>query len=282
MHEHSFVEYLLPLFALCMAIVLLYFRLHFFTDSPLAIRKSSAKYWFLRSLRPMYRPYLVRNFPLYNKLNDKERILFEKRVQKFIDKKDFIPRGGIKKVTPEMKALIAGSAIQLTFGYPYIYFRHFYRILIYPDDYYSRITRNFHKGEVNLGGLIVVSWRSLKEGFSSHEDGRHLGLHEMAHALRLINIIENDEYDFYERKTMQQFDVEAKKEIAIMTSNNIGESFFRDYASSNLEEFFAVAVELFFEKPEAFKEHNSILYSLLAKILKIDPLSKSPMQLSSK
>lgn len=275
MHDHSFVDNFLPLALIIAAIATLYFRLHYFTDSPLAIRKSSAKYWFLRSLRPIYRPYLVCNFPFYNRLNDKDKILFEKRVQKFIDKKDFIPRGGIKKVTPEMKALVAGSAIQLTFGYPYIYFRHFYRILIYPDEYYSRITRKFHKGEVNLGGLIVVSWRSLKEGFSSHDDGHHLGLHEMAHALRLINIIENDEYDFYERGTMQLFDAEAKKEIDAMARNPEGEYFFRAYASSNLEEFFAVAVELFFERPKSLKRHNATLYSLLAKILKIDPIAKS-------
>jgi MtfA peptidase len=121
----------------------------------------------------------------------------------------------------------------------------------------------------------VVPWRSLKEGFSAHDDGQHLGLHEMAHALRLINIIENDEYDFYDRKTMQQFDAEAKKEIEAMTQNPEGASFFRTYASSNLEEFFAVAVELFFERPKSLKRHNATLYSLLAKTVKIDPIAKS-------
>jgi MtfA peptidase len=121
----------------------------------------------------------------------------------------------------------------------------------------------------------VVPWRSLKEGFSAHDDGQHLGLHEMAHALMLINIIENDEYDFYDRKTMQQFDAEAKKEIEAMTQNPEGASFFRTYASSNLEEFFAVAVELFFERPKSLKRHNATLYSLLAKTVKIDPIAKS-------
>lgn len=255
--------------------LVLYIRFQTLYGNPLAIRKYFSKYMYLRQLKTVYKPFLTRYFPFYNGLNDKDKRLFERRVQKFIDIKDFIPRGGIKKVTPEMKALVAGSAIQLTFGYPYIYFRHFYRILIYPDEYYSLITRKFHKGEVNLGGLIVVSWRSLKDGFSSHDDGQHLGLHEMAHALRLINIIENDEYDFYEREIMKQFDAEAKNEIDAMVHSPAGESFFRDYASSNLEEFFAAAVELFFERPKSFKRHNATLYSLLAKILKIDPIAKS-------
>ncbi|MBK7711171.1 MAG: hypothetical protein IPJ37_09645 [Bacteroidales bacterium] len=37
----------------------------------------------------------------------------------------------------------------------------------------------------------------LQEGFSNQTDGLNsLGLHEMDHALRLINIVENEEYDF--------------------------------------------------------------------------------------
>jgi len=37
-------------------------------------------------------------------------------------------------------------------------------------------------------------------------------------------------------------------------------------------EFFSVAVECFFEKPNALKEYNPKLYLLLSKILKIDPM----------
>ncbi len=273
MPDYSFLRDFAFVFALLVVFGLAYIRLHYFTDSPVAIRKSSAKYWFLRSLRPIYRPYLVRNFPFYNRLNDKDKILFEKRVQKFIDKKDFIPRGGLKKVSPEMKALISGCAIQLTFGYPYIYFRHFFRILVYPDDYYSRITRQYHKGEVNLGGLIVVSWRSLKAGFSSHTDGLHLGLHEMAHALRLINIIENDEYDFYDRRIMDAFDKEATAAIQRIKDNMPAESIYRPYAFENLEEFFAISVELFFERTERFRADFPKLYHLLSRILKVDPVA---------
>ena len=43
----------------------------------------------------------------------------------------------IARLLNEMKALIGGAAIQLTFGHPSIYFTHFKRILVYPDSYYS-------------------------------------------------------------------------------------------------------------------------------------------------
>jgi MtfA peptidase len=112
-----------------------------------------------------------------------------------------------------MKAMIAGSAIQLTFGYPDIYFVHFWRILNYPDNYYSTITRRYHKGEVNRRELIVLSWKSFREGFADPSDSRNLGYHEMAHALRLINIVANEEYDFYDQDTMNEFEDEANLEI---------------------------------------------------------------------
>lgn len=228
---------------------------------------------FHRGLEKKYKIYLLKNFPFYNALSVRQKITFEKRVQKFIDLKKFIPRGSIKDVSPEMKVMIAGSAIQLTFGYPNVYFRHFKRILIYPDNYYSTITRQYHKGEVNVRGLIVLSWKDFHAGFANPSDGINLGLHEMAHALRLINIVENDEFDFYEKKTMLQFDKEAQKEIDKIKDSILAPSTFRDYSLTNKEEFFAVAVELFFEKPRHLKEYHPVIYSLLAKILKTDPES---------
>lgn len=242
-----------------------------YIDSPF-VKKNLKKYLLPRKLKKIYLPYLRHNFPLYNALDDKNKVLFQRRVQKFIDMKQFIPRGGITEITPEMKALIAGSAIQLTIGYPYIYFKHFWRILIYPDNYYSTITKKYHKGEVNLRGIIVISWKSFKEGFRCHADGNHLGFHEMAHALRLINIVENPEYNFYDRTVMKAFDLEARNEISKIRQSNNSMSLFREYAGTNKDEFFAVAAEVFFEQPKDFKNYNPRLYLLMTMILKIDPI----------
>ncbi|MFW5707116.1 MAG: zinc-dependent peptidase [Bacteroidota bacterium] len=248
---------------------LIYYFLVYINSS--FVKMYLSRFLFMRNLQKIYQPHLIRNFPFYNALSDRNKLIFERRVQKFIDMKQFIPRG-IGEITPEMKTLIAGSAIQLTFGYSSIYFRHFWRILVYPDEYYSNITKKYHKGEVNLGGIIVISWKSFKEGFRSHADGNHLGFHEMAHALRLINIVENPEYDFYDRRIMQAFDVEATREMENIRQSNGNMSPFREYGGTNKDEFFAVAVEVFFEQPTHFRDHNPRLYTLLAMILKIDPI----------
>jgi Mlc titration factor MtfA (ptsG expression regulator) len=225
-----------------------------------------------RKLNPSSKKFLEDNFKYYQRLNNSDKVIFERRVQKFISMKEFVARGELKVVTREMKTLIAASAIQITFGLPSIYFRHFYRILIYPDAYYSNITKRYHRGEVNSTGLIVLSWKNLINGYLDDTDGRNLGLHEMAHALKIADSIQNEEeYDFMDSGTYSKFISEARLEmqkIAIAKS-----SFFRDYAATNDYEFFAVAVENFFERPKIFYEYNQKLYELLCELLNQNPLT---------
>ncbi|RPH25933.1 MAG: DgsA anti-repressor MtfA [Bacteroidales bacterium] len=227
-------------------------------------------------LNPIYQPYLYKNFPVLNQLSEDNRLLFESRVQRFINMKTFLSRGEIKQVTPEMKALIAGSAIQITMGYPEVYFSHFRTIIIYPDMYYSKLTKHYHNGEVNQLGVIVVSWKSFMEGFRDPRDGVNLGYHEMAHALKLQNIVENNDYEFFDSLIMNQFEKEAIKEMQKVKDIPAGASFFREYSATNLNEFFAVAIENYIERPTELKAYNIKLYHLLSKILNFDLLEISP------
>lgn len=239
------------------------------------LKNKIGKHFFNKKLNPAYQPYIYKYFPILNKLSDDDRLLFESRVQRFINMKTFRGRGEIKQVTPEMKALIAGSAIQITMGYPDVYFSHFRTIIIYPDKYYSRLTGKYHQGEVNQLGVIVLSWNSFMEGFRDPRDGVNLGYHEMAHALKLQDIVANNDYSFFDNNTFREFEREAKREMQIVKDNPEGRSFFREYAATNLNEFFAVSIENFIERPDELKKYNSKLYLLLTKILNFDLLELS-------
>lgn len=66
--------------------------------------------------------------------------------------------------------------------------------------------------------------------------------------------------------------MEGRYEMERIVNDEV--SFFRDYAATNDHEFFAVAVENFFERPQAFFEHHPRMYGLLATLLNQDPLAR--------
>ncbi len=234
--------------------------------------------WYLKSksepavipLNPAYRKILQKNCTYYRQLPSARKSAFERKVQRFIMLKRFVPRQ-LTHVTVEMKVLISAAAVQLTFGLPNVYLRHFRTILVYPDTYYSTISRKYHKGEVNPAwGIIVLSWRNFVEGLANPNDSINLGLHEMAHALRLENMIRNAEHGFLNEKLMSRWEILSLRELSKIRK---GENhFFRDYAGADEEEFFAIAVENFFERPVEFQEQMPDLYRVLCQILNQDPL----------
>jgi Mlc titration factor MtfA (ptsG expression regulator) len=195
---------------------------------------------------------LEEHYPFYQQLSDHNKAIFKKRVAHFKQTKKFIPRG-LEHIPSEAKTLIAASAIQLTFGLPHVSLSHFEKILVYPDDYYSSITKHYHKGEVNPRfGIIVLSLRSFLESHFSEGGSQHLGLHEMAHALRLENLLHDHSSRFFNPHYLRAFDDIAKQQC----EHPEEDPFFRAYACTNVHEFFAVAVETFLNGRKNFFNRN--------------------------
>ncbi len=173
-------------------------------------------------------------------------------------------------ITDQMEILISASAIQLTFGFDDVILSHFERVIVYPDQFFSTTSQRFHKGEVNPRfGTIVLSWRYFVEGYAINE-GVNLGLHEMAHALQLENVIMNDEFGFMDDDDIRMWQALAGQEMEKI--NNGTGHFFREYGGTNHAEFFSVAVENFFERPMEFSEYNETLYRTMCRLLQQDPL----------
>lgn len=219
-------------------------------------------------LSKKHKSYLENHFDFYKKLPTKSQQIFCSRVASFMSSKKFIPRE-MNHVSSEMKVLISASAIQLTFGFPDVNLSWFRHILVYPETFYSNVNRAHHKGEVNpRAKAIVLSWKYFVEGYLK-KDGRNLGLHEMAHALRLENRITNNEFNFLDADILKEWEVRAQRTMEEIRNGT--EQFFREYGATNNEEFFAVAVENFFERPQLFLEKHPKTYQTLCRLLKQDP-----------
>lgn len=158
---------------------------------------------------------------------------------------------------------IAAAAVQVTFGLDTWDYSHFSQILVYPSEYKNPQTGKMHKGETNLGGFMCFSWKDFQLGNQTPDDKINLGLHEFGHALR-FNGVSGDETDYFFENYFKRWLACAAREFSRMRKGH--SSILRKYGSVNINEFFSVVVETFFEKPQEFKtilpelfNHTSII-----------------------
>lgn len=223
----------------------------------------------MKPLSASRKAILVKYFFYYNQLSKEDQKKFEQRVNRFLYGKRFIGRD--IAITEEMKVLSSATAVLLSFGLPMVSLAHFDKILMYPDEYYSRINRQYHLGEVNPRlGAIILSWKHFVEGFIDNHDGRNLAFHEMAHAIHFENQIRNEDYNFLDEDALELWNKLASKEIIKVRNNQ--EHYLRPYAGTNHHEFFAVCMEYFFEDGLSFQNALPELYLTLSKLLNQDPV----------
>lgn len=217
---------------------------------------------------PIFHRFLNHRYIFYTSLPWSLKLKFLRLARDQYEYFEFVSRDKIK-ITRAMKAIISCAAAQLILFLPKKSLSYFKRIIVYPDYYNSLITQRKHKGEVNPGlRVIVFSWRGIAEGLQYQDDGINLLLHEFAHALWLEHKI--TDYVTLDGEVVEQVEKYAEKEMANLAANE--QHFFRKYAFNNMEEFFAVAVENFFERPGPFQQAQPELYLILAKLFKQDPI----------
>jgi Mlc titration factor MtfA (ptsG expression regulator) len=87
----------------------------------------------------------------------------------------------------------------------------------------------------------------------------------MAHSLKVVDSIRADDYNSLDTSLMLGFINLARAEMQLI--NEGVESFFRDYAATNDHEFFAIAVENLFERPDEFRRSHPQLFQILVRLL---------------
>lgn len=215
--------------------------------------------------------HILRNkFSYYLQLDGPDKRKFVLRLIDFMETKHFSTREGLV-LTTEMQVLVSASAIQLTFGLDEYTFDKFHEIILYPKAYYNKQTEKWHKGEISLAGAIVLSWTSFQAGYAKASDNLNLGLHEMAHALR-FDKFKSDDYDRFFAQYFDRWYSVAKEEFIKLKRHE--PSFFREYGGTNINEFFSVCVEYFFESPQAFRERLPEIYKHMCILLNQDPSLK--------
>lgn len=222
-------------------------------------------YPFPKKLTVVQKQILEKEFSFFKKLTQKKKIYFEHRVKTFLEHYKFIGKEEFL-VTDEMRVIIAGTYIVLTFGMRHYLVDVFKTIIIYPSVYFSNSSQQYYKGEFNPAMKVVAfSWEDYILGHSTTNDNVNLGLHEFAHVLHFHGMKSNDPSAiiFYD---------EFNKAITYFNDENLNKKlfqndYFREYAYENRFEFIAVILEHFFETPHIFKSKYSELYQHVSSMI---------------
>ncbi|MGB8701684.1 MAG: M90 family metallopeptidase [Thermosynechococcaceae cyanobacterium] len=222
--------------------------------------------------------------PIYAGLSKLEQQRLQGHIQVFLAEKQFIGCGGLT-VTPEMQVMIATVACLLLLNEQGQYFPKLRSILIYPDTYWVHETVTVGNGIVEerqvarLGeswnaDQLVLSWAQVQYDLAHWTDGTNVILHEFAHQL--------DQADGRaEGVPILPPELDSKAWATVMTqgyqhlcqATERGRKTAMDpYGTTNPAEFFAVATETFFEKPQALQKEYPDLYAQLQQYYGLHPL----------
>ncbi|HBG71789.1 MAG: hypothetical protein A2W93_06235 [Bacteroidetes bacterium GWF2_43_63] len=209
---------------------------------------------------------LLNEMYYYKTLSPEKKREFIWRVIKFNRSTVFYPQAGLI-LGPRQVILISATFVEITFGLEKSLLGYLNKIKVFPAHYLDPRTKRQYKGEVDVNGMICLSWEDFEIGLRDATDGRNVGLHELAHAFA-IEIIEKDASYHHLLMKLKPVFMRAKFEIYNPYQRH---GLLREYGYSNIHEYFAVSTELFFEKPEYLANSGSPLYSELCDVFNQDP-----------
>ena len=231
-----------------------------------------------------YVQFIKKYIPIYERLPEELKTQLQGFINVFLGEKKFVGCGG-QEITDEVKVTIAAQACMLLLNRKTNFYPKLKTIYVYPHTYIAKGLQNdggliFEGKSVRLGeswqnGPVVLTWDSVTGGARNVEDGRNVVFHEFAHQLDQEDgdadgapILEN-------RSCYRSWAAVLSAEYERLCNKTRGRrrSVLNKYGATNPAEFFAVATEAFFEKPNQMNKNSPDLYKELKSYYQIDPMS---------
>jgi Mlc titration factor MtfA (ptsG expression regulator) len=236
------------------------------------------------------------NVAHYSLLDDAERAELCATMQVFIEEKQWEGCGGLE-ITDEIRVTIAAEACLLQLGLPHDYYRNVESILVYPStvvipehrpDVFERIDSPLDTNVAILGqafaqGPVILVWDAVLHG-SRHPEQRHnVVYHEFAHKLDMLDGAADGTPPFADSNQLAEWVAVCSREfLRLKTLAGKGHAtFLNAYGAQNEAEFFAVATEEFFDRPEVLRLHAPDLYHVLSAYYHQNPADRAARHSSS-
>lgn len=222
------------------------------------------------------------SLPVYAAFSEDEKRQLQQLIQLFMAKKRFVGCAGLE-ITDKMKVTIAAEACLLLLNQGWSVYPKLYSILLYPSAFRAERETRQEDGTVAMAGhnllgeswsngKVILSWDDVEAGVSDFTDGHNVVLHEFAHQLDSESgaangapRLRNNSYKSWSKVLSENFEDlqwrSLKQQKLVMD----------EYGATNPAEFFAVATETFFEKPQQLYEKRPDLYAELSDYYQLDP-----------
>lgn len=225
---------------------------------------------------------LRERLPVYTALRDEERRKLEQLIHLFLDDKEFYGCAGLV-VTDVMKVCIAAEACLLLLGQSGPIYPKLQSILVYPTGFLAKRDLHQEDGTVVAGehhllgeswgnGRVILSWDDVEQGARDFTDGHNVVLHEFAHQLDSASGSANGAPPLRSNSYQTWAAVFSDNFEDLQTRVLHGRPTVMDgYGATNPAEFFAVATETFFEKPDQLLKKRPELFQELQQYYRLDP-----------
>ncbi len=214
---------------------------------------------------------LLQYVPFYVSLNATDRERFEERIKHFLS--DISITGANATVEPMDRIFIAASAVIPTFGFEDWEYTNIDEVIIYPETFGDEFEQQ--GGDRSILGMVgwgvmnntmIISQHELRQGFLNKTGKTNTAIHEFVHLLdKSDGAVDGIPENMINKQYIKPWISLMQKKIAAMLQ---GKSDINIYGATNEAEFFAVASEYFFERPDLLKKKHPDLYALLENVFR--------------
>jgi Mlc titration factor MtfA (ptsG expression regulator) len=228
----------------------------------------------VKPLPETYRELLKQHVNFYNQLDIPKKTEFENRLEVFLSQ---VRITGVKTTVEDIdKVLIAAGAIIPIFGFPGWEYVNLHEVLLYPGSFNHEFElEGPHRNTTGMVGtgpyqyVMMLSQQDLRQGFLNKTGKDNTAIHEFVH---LVDKTDGSVDGIPEFILSKQYILPwlnlMHREIKQIMANR---SDINPYGATNEAEFFAVAAEYFFERPDLLQTKHPELYNILSTIFKQQP-----------
>ena len=236
----------------------------FFVLAIIYILQPQVDWWYYKKHPPAMdepiKKLFIKYSSFYNGLSLENKKRFRDRVCLYSMAKEFIPKG-MEEIPEDLKAIIASSAVQLSFGREDFLLSKFEQIIVYLQVFPSpQFPEELHASEIfEEDGAILFSAEHLTAIFKSPQQYYNIALHEYAKVFILS-------YPFLAYPVLEK---DHWKDLEAISG--FSQKYISDFIGLTTDDLLAVSITCFFSFPHQYKSKLPNIFDQYKNIFKLDP-----------